>query len=103
VGEESALENPLIRKRRGSHHPKAVAMVGCQEGALSVMQTALYFTDSMALGSQAWMEEVFERNRVRRARELKTPVFQRDRQKILILPLKSGLGILSNVPAVMAR
>jgi hypothetical protein len=51
VGEESALENPLIRKRRGSHHPKAVAMVGCQEGALSVMQTALYFTDSMALGS----------------------------------------------------
>jgi hypothetical protein len=32
-----------------------------------------YFTDSVALGSQAWVEEVFERNRERRARELKTP------------------------------
>jgi hypothetical protein len=27
----------------------------------------------VALGSQAWVEEVFERNRERRARELKTP------------------------------
>jgi hypothetical protein len=39
-----------------------------------------YFTDSVALGSQAWVEEVFERNRdrlrvkrERGARELKTP------------------------------
>jgi hypothetical protein len=36
VGEESALENPSIRKRRGSHHPKAVATVARQEAALSV-------------------------------------------------------------------
>jgi putative transposase len=84
VGEESALEDVSSRKRRGTHHPKAVATVARQEGGLNVAQVVRvrmrYFTDSVALGSQAWVEEVFERNRdrlrvkrERGARELKTP------------------------------
>ncbi|MFT4639196.1 MAG: hypothetical protein ACI8T1_002520 [Verrucomicrobiales bacterium] len=84
MGEESALEDPLSRKRRGSRHPKAVATVARQDGRLNVAQVVRvrmrYFTDSVVLGSQAWVEEVFERNReqlrVKReggARELKAP------------------------------
>ncbi|MFT4637081.1 MAG: putative transposase [Verrucomicrobiales bacterium] len=84
VGGESALENPSSRKRRGSHHPKAVVTVARQDGGLNVAQVVRarmrYFTNSVALGSQAWVEEVCERNRdrlrvkrERGARELKAP------------------------------
>jgi hypothetical protein len=84
VGEESALEEASSRKRRGAHAPKAVAAVTRKDGGLSLAQVVRvrmrYFTDSVALGSQAWVEEVFERNRERLrvkrergARELKMP------------------------------
>jgi putative transposase len=84
VGEESALEEASSRKRRGAHAPKAVAAVTRKDGGLSLAQVVRvrmrYFVDSVALGSQAWVEEVFERNRERLrvkrergARELKTP------------------------------
>ena len=69
AGEESALDDGATRKRRGAHAPKAVEAVTRAGGELSVAAIVRvrlrYFTDSVALGSEAWVESVFERNRER--------------------------------------
>jgi REP element-mobilizing transposase RayT len=87
AGEESALDDQAARKRRGAHASKAVAAVTRRDGELSVAQVVRarmrYFTDSVALGSQTWVEEVFARNRERLkvkrergARAMKVPGLQ---------------------------
>jgi putative transposase len=84
AGEVSALDDAATRKRRGAHVPKAVAAVTRADGQLGLAQVVRvrmrYFTDSVALGSEAWVEAVFERNREilkvkreRGARVLKVP------------------------------
>ena len=70
AGEESPLEDDdATRKRRGAHGAKAVAAVTRADGELSVAQVVRvrlrYFTDSVAFGSEAWVESVFARNRER--------------------------------------
>jgi hypothetical protein len=88
AGEASALDDAAARKRRGAHAPKAVAAVTRADGPLGLEQVVRvrlrYFTESVALGSEAWVEEVFERNRKilkveqeRGARVLKAPGVER--------------------------
>ena len=78
------MDDAAARKRRGAHAPKAVAAVTRADGPLGLAQVVRvrlrYFTESVALGSEAWVEEVFERNRKilkveqeRGARVLKAP------------------------------
>ena len=63
------MDGKATRKRRGAHGAKAVVAVTHAGGELSVAQVVRvrlrYFTDSVALGSEAWVESVFEKNRER--------------------------------------
>ncbi len=88
VGEEKEVVPGEERKRRAGVSTKAVSKVERQGGQLSLAQVVRvrvrYFSDSIALGSEAFVEEVFARHRkemrVKReqgARPLKSPGMER--------------------------